>query len=206
MATRRPLTQPVPGIRNTCTACHTDANMASHAGAVFTRGDYREELTCLSCHMPWAGRSNSSADVSIVGTAGRMGDVRSHIFRVDTDSVTYNDMLTPDGTQVRTDSAGCAGVSIDFVCLRCHTDEDAATNSAFPPTHAARRRNRHRTAHFSPTEPPALDLPQDPTSKWVSLSDGAAPPLTSNVTNGSMSSKLTSVLSSQSPFHQLHNG
>jgi hypothetical protein len=43
------------GIRNDCTVCHGDVNLAAHAGAVFTRGDYVEVVTCESCHMPLPG-------------------------------------------------------------------------------------------------------------------------------------------------------
>lgn len=106
--------------RNACTDCHADQNMGKHAGKVFTRGDYTEVLTCESCHMPFAGKSASSATAEVVGELGRMGDTRTHIFRIDSSSVTYTDMFTEDLAEVRTDAAGRAAVTLDFVCLRCH--------------------------------------------------------------------------------------
>lgn len=120
------------GIRNACTACHAGMTMAGHRGAVFVRGDYVEPVGCESCHMPFAGRSGAAAGPAVVGTGGRMGDVRSHIFRIDTRPVAYPALFSADGRRVRTDAAGRAAVTLDFVCLRCHADEPAAENSAFP--------------------------------------------------------------------------
>ncbi|MBP7745436.1 MAG: hypothetical protein KA383_04835 [Phycisphaerae bacterium] len=110
------------GVRNGCVGCHADQNLAFHDGFTFVRGDYVEALTCESCHMPFTGRSNSVAGADVVGTRdpGRMGDVRGHIFRIDTQAPRYTQMFTPDGTQVIKDEKGHAGVSLDFVCLRCH--------------------------------------------------------------------------------------
>ncbi|MFQ5806146.1 MAG: multiheme c-type cytochrome, partial [Phycisphaerae bacterium] len=120
------------GIRNQCTACHTDANMARHEGRVFTRSGYVETLTCESCHMSFAGKSGAAATQEIVGAAGRMGDTRSHIFRIDTRNANFNAMFSNGGGRVVTDGQGRAAVTVDFVCLRCHADESAVDNSAFP--------------------------------------------------------------------------
>lgn len=111
------------GLRNDCTACHTDVNMAFHDGAVFTFGDYTETVNCQSCHMPLAGLSVSSAPASLVGDLARIGDVRAHIFRIDTQHPGYSAMFTADGTAVQKDAAGRAAVTVDFVCLRCHHGE-----------------------------------------------------------------------------------
>ena len=119
------------GIRNACTVCHVEANMAAHQGVVFVRGEYREPLTCESCHMPFAGLSQAAAGPEIVGKTGRMGDVRSHIFRIAARDAAYTDMFSADGSLVVTDDQGRAAVTVDFVCLRCHTDDTAVPNSAF---------------------------------------------------------------------------
>jgi len=107
-------------IRNECTACHTDINMALHDGMVFTNGDYVEELSCESCHMPFAGKRFSSADASVVGDLGRMGDTRSHIFRINTDEATFESMFNEAGDEVARDELDRAAVTLDFVCARCH--------------------------------------------------------------------------------------
>jgi uncharacterized CHY-type Zn-finger protein len=112
-------------IRASCLDCHPDASMAGHRGKVFERGDYREELSCESCHMPFATKSASAATAAVVGEAGRMGDTRTHIFRISTATENYTQFFTEDGTQVRRDGDGRAAVTVDFVCLRCHNDVGA---------------------------------------------------------------------------------
>lgn len=109
------------GWRNECTACHRDQNLAFHERFTFERGEYTEEMDCQSCHMPFTGKSNSVAGTEVVGTfGGRMGDVRSHIFRIDMVNAEYTAMFSEDGSQVVTDAQGRAAVTVDFVCLRCH--------------------------------------------------------------------------------------
>lgn len=107
-------------IRNECPACHTNMNMALHEGKVLTRGNYTEVLKCQSCHMPFATRSGSTASAAVVGALGRMGDSRSHIFRINTEPVNFEAMFTADGSEVIKDDQGRAAVTVDFVCLRCH--------------------------------------------------------------------------------------
>lgn len=108
------------GLRNDCTACHSGKNMAFHEGAVFQMGDYVETVNCQSCHMPLAGRSAASAPAGLVGDEARIGDVRAHIFRIDTEHADADAMFTADGTAVQKDEQGRAAVTVDFVCLRCH--------------------------------------------------------------------------------------
>jgi hypothetical protein len=123
-------------VRNSCTTCHADANMALHSGTVFVRGDYREELSCESCHMPFATRAVSSAGPETVGALGRMGDTRTHIFRITTEPIDYTSFFAEDGSVVRTDSEGRAALTVDFVCLRCH-NENTLPNLAFSVERAA---------------------------------------------------------------------
>lgn len=107
-------------IINTCEDCHPNENMARHSGKVFVRGDYVEVLYCTSCHMPYAAKSAAAAGQAVVGTLGRMGDIRSHIFWINTDPVDFNSMFSADGSAVLKDADGNAAVTVDFVCLRCH--------------------------------------------------------------------------------------
>jgi hypothetical protein len=109
------------GLRNYCTACHPDQNLAFHDNFTLVRGDYTEKLGCPSCHMPYAGRSNSAAGPAFVGESeAHVGDVRTHIFRIDTSGATAAEMFSADGSQIVKDSQGRAAVTPDFVCLRCH--------------------------------------------------------------------------------------
>lgn len=107
---------------NSCQSCHPDQNMALHSGRIFVRGDYTEVLSCESCHMPFATKSAAAATVDVVGAEGRMGDVRTHIWYIDTSPADYTDMFTADGGSVKKDAAGNASVTVDFVCMRCHSD------------------------------------------------------------------------------------
>lgn len=118
-------------IRNECIACHSDMNMARHAGKAYTSASgYTEVLSCESCHMTYATKSGSSAlmdsfdaaDGSLLGQ-GRIGDTRTHIFRINTNPVDYTAMFSEDGSQVARDAEGMAAVTVDFVCLRCHNGQ-----------------------------------------------------------------------------------
>lgn len=111
---------PQNAIRQGCTDCHPNQTMALHSGKTFVRGDYSEVLSCESCHMPYATRSGSNATAATVGDFGRMGDTRTHIFRIDTSESDYTTMFNDDMTEVVKDSNGQAAVTVDFVCLRCH--------------------------------------------------------------------------------------
>jgi hypothetical protein len=114
------------GIRNDCTACHGDVNIPLHAGVVFELGDYREPVTCVSCHMPFTGLATAAATPDAVGADGRMGDVRGHIFRINPDATSYTAMFTAGGDSVLKNGQGRAAVSLDFVCLRCHSGKGNA--------------------------------------------------------------------------------
>jgi hypothetical protein len=126
-----PAYDPGHAIRNACTVCHVDHGLAGHAGAVFTRGDYTEPLTCVSCHMPFATRTASAATDAVVGDRGRMGDTRTHIFRIDVSTEDCAALFSADQTHVATDAEGRAAVPLGFVCLRCHNNA-STPNSAFP--------------------------------------------------------------------------
>jgi hypothetical protein len=110
-------------LRQTCTGCHEGFNMALHEGITFVSGDYVERVSCQSCHMPPATLSASFAEPG----GSRIADMRTHIFRINTENVNYTGMFTPDLRQVRKDADGRAAVTVDFVCLRCHH----GTGSAF---------------------------------------------------------------------------
>jgi len=120
-------------IRMTCQECHAAQNMAIHTGKVFVRGDYSEVLGCESCHMPFATKSaGAAASPEVVGDVGRMGDTRTHIFRVNTQPVDYTGMFTADLKEVQKDAQGRAAVTVDFVCLRCHNGVGSAFQLTVP--------------------------------------------------------------------------
>ncbi|GJM26259.1 MAG: hypothetical protein DHS20C16_26740 [Phycisphaerae bacterium] len=116
------------GIRNGCDVCHTETNMARHMGKIFVQGDYVERMNCESCHMPLASRNSLSADDSVTGGfGGKIGDVRTHVFSIDVVSRQFETLLTDAGDQVELDADGrVSGITLDFVCLRCHNDQGNA--------------------------------------------------------------------------------
>jgi len=60
------------------------------------------------------------ATPNIAGERGRIGDVRTHIFRIETIANDLNFMFDSTGTRVRKDEQDRGAVTVDFVCLRCH--------------------------------------------------------------------------------------
>lgn len=65
--------------------------------------------------------AGKSAIGQVVGN-GRRGDVKIHIFAINTNPVTYTAMFTQDNSKVKLDSNGLAAVTLSFVCLRCYTN------------------------------------------------------------------------------------
>jgi hypothetical protein len=72
---------------------------------------YDYGVECKDCHMPYATKSAQQL-------APHMGDLQTHIFRIDTDPDA--NMFTEDGLFVNLDSNGEAKVTMDFACQRCH--------------------------------------------------------------------------------------
>jgi hypothetical protein len=115
---------PPPGIIRVCTDCHTDQTV-THAGPD----------DCKSCHMAYTTKT-------AVAINDNMGDIRSHAWRINTDPAApsftdadFNPVARddPDLTFAALDENGQTYITLDFACLRCHTDEDvdwAATNAA----------------------------------------------------------------------------
>ncbi len=93
-------------IRSSCESCHFD-----EAGAYEDSGLPHSELgmACLECHMPKAAKSARA-----VGDF--KGDVRSHLFGINTD---------PDVSMFSEDGGNALGyLTLDFVCLQCHSSKD----------------------------------------------------------------------------------
>ena len=101
------------GTDQTCEKCHRDRLMTITAMA---------NLECYDCHMPYLSKSAVSITVNYAGGSVPKGDMRTHIQRIEVDP-TWN-MFTNDGSYVRLDNQGKAHISIDYVCLTCHTNKD----------------------------------------------------------------------------------
>jgi len=113
-------------IRNHCTDCHRDRDLAGHQGKIFVRGDYVETLACESCHMPFATRTLFSAGADVVGDqGGRLGDGRSHLVKIDTTGDRFESRQSADGARLQPGPEGMA-LTLDVVCLRCHNAKGSA--------------------------------------------------------------------------------
>lgn len=90
------------GIIKTCVECHTDSKFsnANHNGA-----------DCITCHMPEASKS-------AIAKGAYQGDVKTHIFAINTAA---DGKLFNEAGDVA--NSGGSGVSLDYVCYKCHKDE-----------------------------------------------------------------------------------
>ncbi len=98
------------GVRMECETCHPTqaANFNHDAGA-----------TCIDCHMPEASKSAVASTIY-------NGDIKTHIFSINTNPVTMEDMVYYDDASgkyfVQTDENGQAAVTLDYACYGCHND------------------------------------------------------------------------------------
>ncbi|MHB2149353.1 cytochrome c3 family protein [Calditrichota bacterium LG25] len=103
------------GDDNTCKTCHSDIKINIAAKANFE---------CNTCHMPFTGKSAVAITIDYKNGQVPKGDIRSHIFRIKTDT-TWK-FITDDGKFVRVDDQNKAYLTLDFTCLTCHTNQDMA--------------------------------------------------------------------------------
>ncbi len=96
-------------IRATCSDCHDDYAEAYEGTPMEIAG-----VLCEDCHMPFASKS-----AEVLGPF--MGDVRTHLFRINTDR--DGQMFTDDGNFVLLDGDGQGAVTLDFACQGCHRDK-----------------------------------------------------------------------------------
>jgi opacity protein-like surface antigen len=89
-------------------SCHSSRMESFMESSMYDYG-----VTCNDCHMPFASKSAAALGPN-------QGDVRTHIFYINTDPVDRSAMFTEDGSEVLLDSEGKASVTLDFVCQRCH--------------------------------------------------------------------------------------
>lgn len=100
------------GLIRTCESCHADK----------TQIDHIVPLDCQTCHMPRATKSARTVHAF-------EGDVRTHIFRINSDPVGKDAMFFDD--EGATFSRGF--VTLDFACYGCHKDPDTGEGGEFSP-------------------------------------------------------------------------
>lgn len=113
-----------------CTTCHTG----------LTVGLNMSQLACTDCHMPYAVKAGASKIfIDPALNENVFGDARSHIFKVDTNGASPADMFSDNGDRLAVDGSGRSpGLTVNFVCSRCHTSFSFATlNSLAKQVHPA---------------------------------------------------------------------
>jgi len=96
-------------IQRQCQDCH-----ASQAESYANNKMSAAGVDCVDCHMPKAGLSG-------VPASAWQADVRTHIFRINTDA--DQRMFTLDGQYVRADAQGKSTVNLAFACKSCHAGQ-----------------------------------------------------------------------------------
>ena len=91
-----------------------------HAGKeVMVDGNPKQDVTCIDCHMAQASKSALGFTMG----NGYQGDVKTHIWGINSSAVPRDSMFTAEGF-VALDANGHAAVTLDFACLACHTNQD----------------------------------------------------------------------------------
>lgn len=98
-------------VKDTCADCHEEVG-ASYAKTIHAKTG----LKCFNCHMPLASKS-------AIKTNKYAGDVRTHIFRINTDP--KSNMFETVEKEGKKSSYAKGFVTLDFVCLGCHQGRDA---------------------------------------------------------------------------------
>ena len=119
---------PESAIRSKCETCHfeqAEAYKTSEVGGPM----YNAGVECEDCHMPFAAKS-------AVIREDYQGDVRSHLFAINTDA---------DASMFSADSSVAVGyLTVDFACIYCHDGSQAHNEPpAFPLT-------RDSAAYYAP--------------------------------------------------------
>ncbi len=98
---------PNKSIRADCSECHFQE--AAYQDSI-VMGSF---LDCIDCHMPYATKSAVAVDEWT-------GDVRTHLFAINTDATAPQ--FSEDGSEAM------PYVSVDFACRRCHHDGGTAVD------------------------------------------------------------------------------
>ncbi len=106
------------GIKLGCSTCHSSQQVMLNGSP--------KKIKCTDCHMSPAAKSAIGLRVG----NGWRGDVPSHILKINTNAETKDVMFTQDGF-VALDDEGKAAVTLDFACLRCHTDKNVQWAAAY---------------------------------------------------------------------------
>jgi len=104
--------------KNNCAECHADT------AASFVKSRHGMQGTrCVECHMPKASKS-------AISVARYTGDVRTHIFKINTDPKAS--MFKEIEDKGKKSTIALKFVTVEYACLSCHASRDkdwAAANA-----------------------------------------------------------------------------
>jgi len=127
------------GIKKGCESCHPDTATA-YQGSVMEKADVK----CIDCHMPKAAVSAEKASEYV-------GDVRSHLFRINHDPKAEFTYKAEDGKEYAS-----GYLTLDFACLSCHEGKDKAWAAQYAV-------DSHVLGKVKETSPPVVKETQPPT-------------------------------------------
>lgn len=99
------------GIRKVCTDadCHAETGKTYNGSVMGIAG-----VTCIDCHMPKTVKS-------AVAESQYVADVRSHVFKINTDVDAEFTYIGDDGKEYANPY-----LTVEYMCLSCHSDKDKA--------------------------------------------------------------------------------
>jgi hypothetical protein len=95
---------------NVCAECHDDV-AEKFAGTLHGR----TEVECIECHMPKASKS-------AIAVASYTGDIRTHLFKINTDADA--DMFQTIEEKGKKSTFAKGFVTLEYSCLSCHASRD----------------------------------------------------------------------------------
>jgi len=107
------------GFIASCVSCHP-SQAATNAHLVPIADGNDTDSACITCHMSQATKS-AVADAT---NPNFVGDVKTHIFKINPGEFNKDHFFSADGLLVET---ATEGVTLDFVCYQCHTDPVTVT-------------------------------------------------------------------------------
>lgn len=98
-------------------------------------------VRCIDCHMPKAAKS-------AVAISKYVGDVRVHLFRINTDPNAEFIFKADDGKEYAS-----GYLTLDYACLQCHEDKDKAWAASYA------EKGIHELGKVKETPAPATTAP-----------------------------------------------
>lgn len=106
------------GLIRECESCHPDRILGTTAAhsqqsleekGLLSRPNGRRLSNCVLCHMPMI--SKSAVEIGAVGSGPKVGDIKSHIFKID---LSKTEQFTPDG------NFSYPWMTAQHACKQCH--------------------------------------------------------------------------------------